>query len=107
MKTDAFSAMSRRWPGATAKQIRATLDMLGDYVRVSTAKQGAARYPYWGAVRYRIEVGARGVVVARALHAAGRDRRSEAGAERDADAMGLPWLPTKGAGAVNPEKVKS
>jgi hypothetical protein len=108
---EAFAAISRRWPNLPAREIQRIIDECSRrplYVTVSTARMGSVEYQYWGAVRYRLEIGSAGLPVVRALHAAGRDRRSEAGAERDADATGLPWLPrsAKGGGAakvVGPE----
>lgn len=55
-------------------------------VRVSSA-QCAAPYPYWGACRYAIRLTKDGRVVCSALERASSDRRSVAGAERDAEAL--------------------
>lgn len=102
---NAFSAIAKRWPDIPAREILAIIakaEARPLFVRVSTARQGAARWPYWGAVRYRLEIGAQGLPVLRALHAADRDRRSKRAAERDADATGLPWIPCR-PGVVSPE----
>ncbi len=56
-------------------------------VRVSTAKQGSVPYPYWGAVRYSIRLAADGTPTNVAQEHATRDRRTIAGAERDAEAI--------------------
>jgi len=55
-------------------------------VRVSSAQaRGAAKaYAYWGAVRYRIALNQRGQPSLRPEERASSDRRSIAGAERDA-----------------------
>ncbi len=59
-------------------------------VRVSSAQaKGAAKqYAYWGAVRYAVRLSADGQrLVVAALERASSDRRTEAGAERDAEAL--------------------
>lgn len=58
-------------------------------VRVSSAQaHGAAKkYPYWGAVRYEIRLTADGCPANIPLERASSDRRTMAGAQRDADAM--------------------
>jgi len=55
-------------------------------VRVSSAKTHAS-YSYWGAVRYRVELTRDGDPTYRAEERASSDRRSVAGAERDAKAL--------------------
>lgn len=57
--------------------------------RVSSAQaRGAAkRYAYWGAVRYEIRLTRAGRPANFAIGRASSDRRSVAGAERDADAI--------------------
>lgn len=59
-------------------------------VRVSSALCGSCcPYPYWGAVRYEVRLTADGGAPANiALGRCGRDRRSIAGAKRDAEATG-------------------
>lgn len=58
-------------------------------VRVSSAKpRGRAKqYSYWGATRYQIDLGADGSPCNRPLERAGSDRRTRAGAIRDAEAL--------------------
>ena len=60
-------------------------------VRVSSAQaRGAAKdYSYWGAVRYRVRLRKDGVPTAQATESASSDRRSTAGAERDADELAV------------------
>jgi len=61
-----------------------------DTVRVSSAhaRGRASKYPYWGAALYQIRVLASGWVGNVCVSGASSDRRSVAGAERDADATG-------------------
>ena len=60
-------------------------------VRVSSAKaRGAAKaYSYWGAARYEIRISTRGVLISVATERATSDRRSFAGAERDAELIAI------------------
>jgi hypothetical protein len=55
-------------------------------VRVSSAQaSGTAKYSYWGAVRYTIDLSKNGTPCARAVERASSDRRSYRLAEQDAD----------------------
>lgn len=60
-------------------------------VRVSSAQaRGAAKqYSYWGAVRYIVTLTRDGVPSMQAQERASSDRRSTAGAERDADDLAV------------------
>src|SRR5690606_22627219 len=55
-------------------------------VRVSSA-QSSTKYSYWGAVRYELRLTAKGAVTHTATERASSDRRSVAGAKRDARAL--------------------
>ena len=78
-------------------------------VRVSSAQaRGAAKkYAYWGATRYHVRIARAGHITCVPIERATSDRRSTAGAERDADALavaeGRIWAP--GLGKVSARAV--
>lgn len=89
-------------PQVLASAIRAHADHRGfPCVRVSTV--AGKRWPYWGAVRYRVRVTRDGWPVAHAIERATSDRRSARLAEADAVATGR-YLLRRGPGRLTADE---